>query len=1368
MAWHPTKDAVQSLWGRRWLRRVTYAVVAGATVLTVTPWLATRPRFIRWIVGQLDAVVREETGLPLSIGHINLHPSRGSVQFHEVHLGGDLLTVKRADITIDLWSSLLGPTHHIVSVHLEQPHLLLTEAGLAAIKLRERPPRTGPLPQFRLDHFSLSGGEINVPVPVRGIPALRYQFEVKAVGMGPNHLRVNLAGTRLAVKGPSGWEKGRLDLHGEVSEPYAVIHEGYLRLGESQVRLNARYDAPTKKHSDQVEGRLTGLLNLAQASRWSGLAQPPLAGNMDLEATLKGSSAHPAWTLSADGQNLRPAHSEVVPGNLTLKGSGGLEQARLERLNWSSPQGDLNAQGSWSLRAPFQAAIQGTNLDLDALGRALRVPSLQGVRGTLQSEVHGPAVGDPLTRPDRWEGTLKINLTQNGTEAGGLTLSLDRDRATLARFNLDLKALKAEGTGWASLGPRGLIKLAGTGTAEVGVPQVAQALRAWRLVDLDMAGQAKAGAEVRWSRATGLELDGSCDIAQPRWQGAQADSLRSKVEIRGSDLRVKDIDLRKGEGRGGGDLWLTWGPTLAGQDQMDMCYTAFQLPIAEGLRAASLKDGDGHDLPMTGTASGWVRLRGPYRQIAMNGSAQVESAKAYGLNIPAAYSDFWMDLVDLRLKLSDVRIAERTDLLGRGEVPPEGALALAGQADMDFRRWTWWIDLGGRLDSQLLALPGPLIQAQAKVRLLGPITSPFGPIDLPEGRVDLTRGRVFFSDRSVEGLEATLETARGQLTGRLALAGMARPLLNFRVHQEGPDLAGDLTLNLSPETAPTKALAGVLTKDLLEDLSLDAKAQGRWEGNRGLTWSGTIDGLAAQFGAFELHQVGASSLRGSAAGAALDMSLEGGARRESDTKVMPQAALIRLAGNLPFSTSNPMALKVQGSADLAHMKTILDRVMEVDEYSLLSGLRVQGISRFDILAHGTYTDPLLDGTISLDQGEMHIRGYQGAEGIQAQLVLKDRTLTIPEDKPLRGTLAHGDLQVSGKLSWQLGGLEAYALKGSLVNFQLRDIPEGLDLEGTLQTTFEGDESGGVLKGKLFTDRVRYQTEIKLGDLILRSALSGTGGMSGLSLDDPLDRIRLDLDVELQNPWSIDTNLLKLDGRTEGPFQVFGTLAHPAPKGTLIFQPGGRVTNIFPAGDMVVDRGSLTFSESRPLDPVIALSGSVSSIPGYTVNLDIRGTLSNLNIVPSSTPTLRQDEIVAILTNPGNAPYVGTGAATSGATQAAVTSGLASASSGLITSLAFAPLQEQLRRTLGLDRVNVAVRNTSTGTSETEVTLGKSVSLLGQRSAFVVSNKKSGEVNITSGQVEWRFGNIILQLGASKGGSESVAPSGEIRHTWSPK
>jgi hypothetical protein len=1367
MVWHPTKDAVLRLWGRRWVRRVSYAVVAGATLFTVVPWLTSRPAVLRWAVGRIDAIVQDETGLPLAIGRIDLHPLMGSVVLHDVQLGGDLLTIKRAEFRADLWS-LLGPSRHIYSVRLEQPHLRLTEAGLATIKLKTRPPRTGPLPQFRLDYFSLTGGEIDVPEPLRGLPALRYQFEVKATGLGPNHVRVDLTGAQLAVKSPGGWEKGRLDLNGDVSEPALMVHEAYLRLGDSQIRLNGRFEAATPKTQDRIEARLSGLLDLAQAARWGGTHPPPLSGDMDLTGTLQGSLAHPKWTFTADGQDLRPSQAAFRPGNLELMSSGGLDHARIDHLRWTSPQGALEAEGAWSKNTPIQANLHGTNLDLEAVGTALRLQEFKGVKGNLQAQVKGPDPAEALGRLDRWQASLTLAMSQHGHDGGGMHASLAGGRVRLDHMNVDLEALTLDGTGWATLDSRGLVQVEGEGHTEVGADQVAHALHAWKVVDLDMDGRASAQAKVRWNRKSGLELDGSCEVDHPRWHGAHADSLQAKtVEIRGSDLWVKDISLAKDGGRGGGDLWLTWAKTAPGQPQMDMCYTAFRLPVAEGLRAADLEDSEGKELPLTGLGSGWVRLLGPYDHLSMYGAAQVESGEAYGIKIPAASSDFSMDLVALRLKLSETRIAERPDLLGRGDAPPQGVLALTGQADMDFKQWTWWVDLAGRLDTQLLALPGPRIQSQVEARLLGPITRSFGSLDVPEGRIALSRGRIFLGDRSVEGLEGRASLDPHHLEGHLGIEGMSRPLLDFEVHQQGPDLAGNLSLTISPDSAHTELLAQGLTNDLLEDLNLSATAQGIWKGGRNLVWSGSLDRLAAPFGAFELHQIRPSPLRGTGLGAAVDITLEGGARGPSpDTS--PEAAHVRLSGTIPFSGAVPVAIRVQGDADLAHMKSILDRVMEVDEYSVLSELSVRGTSRFDIMAHGTYSDPLLDGTLSLEKGQMNLRGYQGAEDIQAEVILKDRTLAISEENPVRGTLAHGELRASGAATWRMGGLESYAFKASLANFQLRDVPDGLDLQGSLQATLNGTEEGGLLKGRLRADRLSYQSEVKLSDLILRSALSDSGGLTGLDLDDPLEKIRLDLDLELRTPWSFDTNLLKLEGRTEGPFQVLGTLGHPVPKGTMLFKAGGRVTNIFPAGDMVVDRGSLVFSEFRPLDPLINLTGSVTSIPGYTVSLDIRGTLSNLTIVPSSTPSLRQDEIVAILINPGNVANVGTAGASSGATQGAITSGIYGASSGLITTLAFAPFQEQLRRTLGLDRVNVAVRPTTLGNTETEVTLGKSISLLGQRSAFVVSHKKSGELSITSGQVEWRFGDLILQLGASKGGGTGINPSGEIRHTWSPK
>jgi hypothetical protein len=42
------------------------------------------------------------------------------------------------------------------------------------------------------------------------------------------------------------------------------------------------------------------------------------------------------------------------------------------------------------------------------------------------------------------------------------------------------------------------------------------------------------------------------------------------------------------------------------------------------------------------------------------------------------------------------------------------------------------------------------------------------------------------------------------------------------------------------------------------------------------------------------------------------------------------------------------------------------------------------------------------------------------------------------------------------------------------------------------------------------------------------------------------------------------------------------------------------------------------------------------------------------------------------------------------------------------------------------------------------------------------------VTTISGQVEWRFGDFVFRMGASQSTANSLSPSGEIRHSWSPK
>jgi hypothetical protein len=211
-------------------------------------------------------------------------------------------------------------------------------------------------------------------------------------------------------------------------------------------------------------------------------------------------------------------------------------------------------------------------------------------------------------------------------------------------------------------------------------------------------------------------------------------------------------------------------------------------------------------------------------------------------------------------------------------------------------------------------------------------------------------------------------------------------------------------------------------------------------------------------------------------------------------------------------------------------------------------------------------------------------------------------------------------------------------------------------------------------------------------------------------------------------------------------------------------PGGRLTNLFPAGDIVIERGTVDFPDPAAFNPSFDVEGDID-IPPYLVSLTISGPLDALQAKPFSTPSLRQDEIFAILLDPAAVTTVG--GAPGASTQTAMNAGLAGTSTGLLSSLALANLQEQLRKSLNLDRVSVALRS-DLGTPETTITLGKSINLFGYRTPLVFIHDKLGEVTTISGQLEWRFGDFVFRLGASQSTADSLYPSGEIRHSWSPR
>lgn len=1353
----------RGLWARRWFRRTAYTLVAGGGLLALGGWTLQRPFVGRWAAERLDRLSREETGLDLKVERVELRPLAGRAVLHHVVWGPDLFQAERVEAQVGLRALARGQVQ-VPRALVLRPRLRITAERLEALRLKPRAPRSEPLP-WEVGRVEVVEGWVMIDEPRWGVPRSEAWFSVLVQGEGPRRARAFLDLSRLAAGTGEARLEGRGRFAARLEPDSLTLEPSQVELGGSRLDLEGRFLSPQRR----LAGRLKGRVDLEEAA---GLLPFPAAkgagGVLRLEGQAQGSPEALDWQMALEGRGLAYGPAGLGGGALEAALRGAPGSLELPRFSWRSTEGSLEASGRWGAQTGGEARLRGQGLRLDLAARALRAPFL--ALATADAALQGSWPAGSAWHRAQVQGDLR--LTEAGREAGRLRLRAAGGRVEARVEALQVGDFAADGRAEGRLDARGLAALSAQGRVEARAERAAEVLHAWgigrtleetgrppRRLPFDMGGAVAASADLSWDRQTGLGLEGRIAVVQPRWHGAGADHVETRVAIRDRQLFLEDISLRKDEaGRAWGRLRLRFGHGPEGDD-IDMCFQADRLPVEAGLAAADL------DLPLSGVGGGWVRIHGPYGRLRILAEGHAEEARVYGLRIPALSGAMALDLGADRLRLTQVRIAESRARLGSGEVPPQGLLALQGELDLDLARRRWQGRLAGTADSQMLGLGGPRFQGRLEARLEGPWTHPFGPLELPLGRATLRGGRLFLGTQSLEGVEGDLglDLHGGFLT--VGMAGKAEPLLRLDLLEDQGRLLGALDLRIDSERADAPHLAGRLTRDLLRDLGLDLRAQGLWDA-QGLAWNGRIERLEARFDGFDLVQTVPTKIQGDGRQAELDLRLQGRTRTGGPAEG-GEAAAVRLSGQAPFTVGPPVGLRFEGQAELANLKRILDHLLEVDPYSLLGDLQPQGTARFDVTLGGPWKDSTLDGGLELRDGRLQVRTYpQSVEALGFRLAFRGRDLILDPAAPLQGTLAQGRLTAWGQASWGLGGLTGYDLHARLAGFELRDLPEGFELRGGLEAHLRGDGRQGLLKGTLTADRMRYQADLNLRDLILSNALGGAALAGGLDPEDPLGRIALDLDLVLRQPWEFDTNLLKLQGQPTGNFKVAGTLLKPGLKGRMDLVPGGRLTNLLPAGDVVLERGSIDFQDPRTLNPFLDLQGRVD-VPPYLVDLQIRGTLDALDMRPSSTPSLRRDEITAILIDPSLASSVGSGMGNT-AVQSAATSGLARMGGGLLTSLVLADFQERVRKAFNLDRVNVAWRTGSSGSYETTVTLGKTLNLADRRVPLVFTHRTTADVVTLSGQVEWRLGNFVLQLGASQSGATGLNPSGEIRHTWSPR
>jgi hypothetical protein len=1381
--------AIRKFWSHSWCRKVTYIIIPGTIIICFGEWSIQKFIVNRWLIHKVDQYSMTHYGVGLKVSKIVVNPLHSQISLHNISFGNSLFRADLIEIKLQ-WLSLLR-TPHIHSIYIKGTSINLDKHHLDSVYIKKHH-KERTIPKFRLDYLEINNGQVCIQEEAWGIPKGNLIFQLSGKGWDVNQIYVKLHVPNFTINKHKKTLNGNLSITTNITDKKLEIAKGYIETNNNNLRFNGNFYYDSQQLKLNMIGRL-------DASQLQQLLPKTLnnfvinSGIVSFNANINGKASNPSWTTVINGANLKIKDMPTYSGNIKANVSGCTSTIYLNTFSWISKNGTLNATGIWGNKHSA-INLMGHNIALTPVETYTRAKFLNNTTMCFAGKLTLP----PKKSNFAWTAPaiekLKISCTgeiqKNGHNIGNLTLMADRGCIQNSTIALSLPELKCicETSGFFS--KSGLSSMNGQAYIHTYANDIARMLAAWNIGKVDksgnpttinMEGKTELQTNFNWERSKGLILNSNLDISAPRWHMARADRITGKISIEKDVLKINDLRLYKNDGTGYGNIWLSWGKVPPGSDQIDMHYRAYNIPIEEGLRAADITN-----FATDGYGDGWIRLHGPFKNIVAEGQIKAQQIQALGLKIPAISTSFFLDTATGKLKLKNARVADSLEHLDTPTSAPLGPLSLYGSIDMDLNTKNWLMAMWGSVDSKILGLNQPYLQAQIETNLHSWFSTTIGSIKIPTGKIVLKNGVLTNETNTINGLEGSIDCENGEFNAQLGIAGNSVKIFRLDAKQNAIDnITGAMYINLGPESADTTKLTTNLTNGLLKDARFQLSTQGKYDQN-GFHWHGYISQLNAYFNGVNLVQPYPGRLVGDMHGVDINLMLASMPStitdqtktpdttndhdvklKNNDFKLIASISNIGIRGRLPFSLNNPsLSVTIAGTSKLANLKSILDQIVQPSQYSMLTNLYPDGLAAFDVHLGGTMKETDLNGSLSIHDGQLTIRNNPiSIDNLNVVAQFNGRDIVIPKTAPLRGTIAQGELTTWGKVTWQTKDMFHYDLHTHLDKFQLRSTSNCLDVQGSLATHIKGNtHSGGLLDGNISIDKAAYHTNLSLSDLVSNSMFNSTNNMSTIATYDDLAKIGMNLDVQLLTPLKVDTNFIKMQWQPKGSLSIKGNLKQPVLKGAIELLPGGLLTNFLPAGNVTLVQGNIEFTDKIPFDPYISVKGEMAISP-YLLTLKISGNTSAIQMNLSSTPTLRQDQILAALlnsttiTDDNNNP---------GQLNQSTMSNILSTS--LMTSFALSSPQERLRQILNLDRVNLTFQTLATNPGYT-ITVGKDISLLGYHFPLIITQRRSDSVSKYSGKIEWRFGNLALRLGVSNSSSinkSRLVPSGDIFYSWSPK
>ncbi len=312
---------------------------------------------------------------------------------------------------------------------------------------------------------------------------------------------------------------------------------------------------------------------------------------------------------------------------------------------------------------------------------------------------------------------------------------------------------------------------------------------------------------------------------------------------------------------------------------------------------------------------------------------------------------------------------------------------------------------------------------------------------------------------------------------------------------------------------------------------------------------------------------------------------------------------LRVQGSLSLLDKMQLDFAASGSVSLKLAET------------LDADLTAQGITTFQVEAHGPLANPSLRGRIDFQNASLSLEDIpNGLSQLHGTLEFNQNRLEV---KSLTAMSGGGLLSVTGYLAYQNGIYADLSVNGKDIRIR---YPQGVSSLADATLHLQGPQNNLLLSGDVLITRFSVSSDLDIAALVAQTNAVQTIAPPSA----PSNHMRLDVHVVSSPQLNFQNAYAKLAGNVD--LRLRGTVASPSLLGRVSITEGSAII----AGTRYeLQRGDIYFTNPVRIEPTIDLNAT-AHVEDYDITLGLRGTPDKLSVTYHSDPPLPEADVVALL------------------------------------------------------------------------------------------------------------------------------------------